>query len=56
MPYISENVCLGVQPAHNLYAVGSRSHVSFIDGRIDNITIGSIRSRDGDCGMYFIVL
>ena len=50
MPYNSENVCLGVQPEYNLYAVGSRSHISFIDGRINKHSIGSIRSRDKDCG------
>ena len=50
MPYCSENVCLELQPDLNLYAVGSRAHVSFIDGRIANHSVGSVRSKDRDCG------
>lgn len=51
MPYFAENVCLELQQKYNLYAVGSRSHVSFIDGRLTNQTVGSIQSRDRDCGV-----
>uniref|UniRef100_A0A1X7SL62 DDB1- and CUL4-associated factor 12 beta-propeller domain-containing protein n=1 Tax=Amphimedon queenslandica TaxID=400682 RepID=A0A1X7SL62_AMPQE len=45
-----ENVCLEIQPERNLYAVGSRSHVSLIDWRTNNSTVGSIRSKDQDNG------
>ena len=56
LPYNLENVCLQVQPDYNLYAVGSRSHVSFVDGRLGNQAIGSIRSKDRDCGMLKLCL
>ena len=51
LPYFAENVCLELQQQYNLYAVGSRSHVSFIDGRLANQTVGSVQSKDRDCGV-----
>jgi WD repeat-containing protein 40A len=51
MPYSSENVCLELQKEYNIYAIGSRSHVSFIDGRLANQAIGVIKSKDRECGV-----
>ncbi|XP_075560577.1 DDB1 and CUL4 associated factor 12-like protein [Dermacentor variabilis] len=33
MPYCQENVCLAQQPERNVYAVGSKSYVTFLDSR-----------------------
>ncbi|KAL1479320.1 hypothetical protein MTO96_051946 [Rhipicephalus appendiculatus] len=33
MPYCQENVCLAQQPDRNVYAVGSKSYVTFLDSR-----------------------
>ena len=54
MPYCSENVCLELHPDYNLYAIGSRSHVSLIDGRLTNEFINYIRSRDPDSGKIYL--
>ena len=54
LPYCAENVCMEVAPEFNLFAVGSRSHISFIDGRMANRAIGSIRSWNKDCGKGMI--
>ena len=34
----------------HLYAVGSRSHVTFVDSRVASSTVGSLKSIDTDCG------
>lgn len=52
MPHSAENVCLEVDRENSqLYAVGSRSHVTFIDSRLDCKTTNSIKSLDSDCGV-----
>lgn len=53
LPYCAENVCLEVDAdGTQLYAVGSRSHVTFIDPRQSSTHIAnSIRSPDKDCGV-----
>ncbi|XP_077497260.1 DDB1 and CUL4 associated factor 12-like protein [Amblyomma americanum] len=33
MPYCQENVCMAQQPERNVYAVGSKSYVTFLDSR-----------------------
>ena len=51
MPHSAENVCLEVdRESSQLYAVGSRSHVTFIDSRVDSKPTNSIKSLDSDCG------
>ena len=56
MPYCAENVCIEVDCSNNMYAIGSRSHVSFVDGRIANKTVGSIKSKDKECGEYTMLV
>lgn len=53
LPYSAENVCLEVEPeiATQLYVVGSRSHVTFIDGRHPHQPAGFLKSPDRDCGV-----
>ena len=53
MAYCSENVCVELDNENtHLYAIGSRSHISFVDDRLsDKVT--SVRSLDKDCGKYF---
>ena len=53
LPYSAENVCLEVEPeiGTQLYAVGSRSHVTFIDGRHPHKPAGFLKSPDKDCGV-----
>ena len=58
MPYCAENVCIELDnESTHLYAIGSRSHISFVDDRLsDKVT--SVRSLDKDCGKkskYFIL-
>ena len=50
MPYCAENVCIELDnESTHLYAIGSRSHISFVDDRLsDKVT--SVRSLDKDCG------
>ena len=51
MPHGAENVCMEVDwESSQLYAIGSRSHVTFIDRRQDSREINSIKSLDSDCG------
>ena len=52
MPYCVENVCMEADDTWNahLYAVGSRSHVTLIDGRQPYRAAGSLKSLDRDCG------
>lgn len=53
LPYSAENVCLEVEPeiGTQLYVVGSRSHVTFIDGRHPHKPAGFLKSPDKDCGV-----
>lgn len=53
LPYSAENVCLEVEPeiGTQLYVVGSRSHVTFIDGRRPDQPAGFLKSPDKDCGV-----
>lgn len=53
LPHCAENVCVQVDSdGTQLYAVGSRSHVTFIDPRQSPThTAGSVRSLDKDCGV-----
>ena len=53
MAYCAENVCVELDNENtHLYAIGSRSHISFVDDRLsDKVT--SVRSLDKDCGKYF---
>ena len=52
MPYCVENVCMEADDTWNahLYAVGSRSHVTLIDGRQLYRPASSFKSLDRDCG------
>ena len=51
LPYCAENVCMELdEDSSHLYAAGSRSHVTFIDGRLTNKAAGSVRSPDKDSG------
>lgn len=53
MPYCVENVCMEADNMWNihLYAVGSRSHVTLIDGRQPCRAASSFQSLDRDCGV-----
>lgn len=53
LPYCAENVCVQVDSyGTQLYAVGSRSHVTFVDPRQPSTHIaGSVKSIDKDCGV-----
>ena len=50
LPFSAENVCVEVDEKIGLYAVGSRSHVTFIDSRMEAKSISSIHSKDKDSG------
>ena len=54
LPYCAENVCVQADSeGTQLYAVGSRSHVTFIDPRQSSphCIAGSVRSVDRECGV-----
>jgi len=53
LPFCAENVCLEVDSGGTgLYAAGSRSHVTLLDGRASgNQSPTAIRSPDKDCGV-----
>lgn len=55
LPYSAENVCVEVDDKIGLYAVGSRSHVTFIDNRMDAKSITSINSKDKDSGRGLVL-
>ena len=55
LPYSAENVCVEVDDKIGLYAVGSRSHVTFIDSRMDAKSITSINSKDKDSGRGLVL-
>ena len=51
MPFCAENVCLEFdEESGHMYGVGSRSHVTFLDDRVPDATVGSLKSLDTDCG------
>ena len=50
LPYPEENVCLSLEPHHTLYAVGSQSHVTMLDGRCPSKHLYSVESIDKDAG------
>ncbi|EHB08625.1 WD repeat-containing protein 40C [Heterocephalus glaber] len=51
LPYCRENVCLTYCDDLSLYAVGSQSHVSFLDPRQRQQNIRPLCSRDGGTGV-----
>ncbi|XP_041493356.1 DDB1- and CUL4-associated factor 12-like protein 1 [Microtus oregoni] len=51
LPYCRENVCLTYCDELSLYAVGSQSHVSFLDLRHGQENIWSFCSREGGTGV-----
>ena len=51
LPYCRENVCLTYCDELSLYAVGSQSHVSFLDLRQGHENVWSICSREGGTGV-----
>ncbi|XP_070541875.1 DDB1- and CUL4-associated factor 12-like [Ptychodera flava] len=50
LPYCRENVCLSVAKDLSIYAVGSQSHVSFLDSRTLK-SVGSIYTKEGGSGV-----
>lgn len=50
MPYSQENVCLAQQPDRNVYAVGSKSYVTFLDSRTLQET-NKVPSKYVGCGI-----
>lgn len=51
MPFCAENVCMELdEDGTQLYAVGSRSHITLIDSRQQHKSAGTISSIDADCG------
>ena len=51
LPYCRENVCLTYCDEFSLYAVGSQSHVSFLDLRQGQQNIPPLCSREGGTGV-----
>ncbi|CAD7681478.1 unnamed protein product [Nyctereutes procyonoides] len=51
LPYCRENVCLTVCDEFSLYAVGSQSHVSFVDPRQGHQNMQPLCSREGGAGV-----
>ncbi|XP_069320038.1 DDB1- and CUL4-associated factor 12-like protein 2 [Eulemur rufifrons] len=51
LPYCRENVCLNYCDDLSLYAVGSQSHVSFLDPRQGQQNIRPMCSREGGSGV-----
>ncbi|XP_062040277.1 DDB1- and CUL4-associated factor 12-like protein 2 [Lepus europaeus] len=51
LPYFRENVCLTYCEELSLYAVGSQSHVSFVDPRQGQHNIRPLCSREGGTGV-----
>ncbi|XP_045393904.1 DDB1- and CUL4-associated factor 12-like protein 2 [Lemur catta] len=51
LPYCRENVCLNYCDELSLYAVGSQSHVSFLDPRQGQQNIRPMCSREGGSGV-----
>ncbi|XP_036764490.2 DDB1- and CUL4-associated factor 12-like protein 2 [Manis pentadactyla] len=51
LPYCHENVCLTYCDELSLYAVGSQSHVSFLDLRVGRQNIRPICTREGGAGV-----
>ncbi|XP_008159037.2 DDB1- and CUL4-associated factor 12-like protein 2 [Eptesicus fuscus] len=51
LPYCRENVCLTYCDELSLYAVGSQSHVSFVDPRQRQQNIRPLCSREGGTGV-----
>ncbi len=54
LPYCAENVCVQADSeGTQLYAVGSRSHVTFVDPRQSppHCIAGSVKSVDRECGV-----
>ncbi|XP_029785558.1 DDB1- and CUL4-associated factor 12-like protein 2 [Suricata suricatta] len=51
LPYYRDNVCLTYCEELSLYAVGSQSHVSFLDPRQDHQNIRPLCSREGGMGV-----
>jgi len=50
LPFSAENVCIEADEKMGLYAVGSRSHITFLDSRVDTKSVCSIHSKDKDSG------
>ncbi|XP_028399193.1 DDB1- and CUL4-associated factor 12-like [Dendronephthya gigantea] len=51
LPYQQENVCLSLEPGNSLYAVGSQSHVTMLDGRCPSSFLYSVESIEKDAGI-----
>lgn len=52
LPHCKENVCLAYGQDWSVYAVGSQSHVSFLDPRQPAHTIKSVSSRERGSGEW----
>ena len=50
LPHVRENVCMALSKDRSLYAVGSQSHVSYMDSR-SRKTISSVQSQLRGCGI-----
>lgn len=51
LPYCAENVCIEMDnEGTHLYAIGSRSHISFVDERLSDRLVSSVKSLDKDAG------
>lgn len=51
LPFYQENVCLALEKEYSLYAVGSQSHICFLDSRTTK-PVGSVCSKDEGAGQY----
>lgn len=56
LPYQQENICLSLEPANSLYAVGSLSHVTLLDGRCPSKLLYTVESIDKDAGKMALTL
>ncbi|XP_041465046.1 DDB1- and CUL4-associated factor 12-like [Lytechinus variegatus] len=50
LPYCEENVCIALSQDHSLYAVGSQSHVTFLDSR-NGRCVASVHSKERGSGV-----
>lgn len=50
LPYCEENVCITLSEEYSLYAVGSQSHVSFLDSR-NGRCVASVHSKEKGSGV-----
>jgi WD repeat-containing protein 40A len=66
LPDSRELVCMACDPTHNLFMVGSQTHVHFIDPRVPHLVVGEepqaaqvvgrINSNDSDWGIRSLVV